>query len=342
MTETGYGLLQSAFPEGSIAIRAPFDLPSAVTDVIHHYSPKALILIETELWPNMLAIAAKHRVPVLVVNGRLSDKAFPKYRRTRWFWRETLSSVERFYMRSRIDAERMIVLGVDQSRVENAGSFKSVSHTPMSARTREVIESVVHPERAVWIAGSTRPGEEEILISAHRSMLSRHPRLQLWIAPRHPERFDQVAELIRKSELTCTRWSEIASGSSAGNEVLLIDQMGVLPELYECARIAFVGGSLKPFGGHNPMEPAIAGIPVVFGPHMDTQRESAEWLLCEGLASTVHNEKDIVDAVENVLSFEDSIAERARRAGIVRSQTTGVVDRVADDILRRISVYHSS
>lgn len=342
MTETGYGLLRSAFPEGAIAIRAPFDLPSAVTDVIARYSPKALVLIETELWPTMLAVAARLHVPVFVVNGRLSDKAFPKYRRTRWFWRETLSSVERFYMRSQIDADRMIALGVDASRVENAGSFKSASHTPMSARTREVIESAVHPERAVWIAGSTRPGEEEILISAHRSMLRRHRRLQMWIAPRHPERFDQVADLFRKSELTYTRWSAIAAGSSAGNEVILIDQMGVLPELYERARIAFVGGSLKPFGGHNPMEPAIAGIPVIFGPYMDTQRESAEWLIREKLALTVHDESGIVDAVESVLNQEESTEDRVRRAGIVRTQTTGVVERVADDILRRIGVYHSS
>lgn len=342
MTETGFEQLQGAYPEGTVAIRAPYDLASAVNQVLERFNPRALIVVETELWPNTLRAVTLRGIPIFIVNGRLSEKSYPKYRRTRWFWRSMLVGVNRFYMRSQIDADRIIGLGIDPSRVENSGSLKSTGDVEMSSDTYEMVGRILHPDRPIWIAGSTRPGEEEIIFAAHQTLQRRHPHLQLWIAPRHPERFDDVADIIMKMELPVARWSEVAAGSSPETDILLIDQMGILPELYGYARVAFVGGSLEPFGGHNPMEPAIHGVPVMFGPHMDTQRDSADWLTREHLATVVTNAEDIVTEVSRILDSPDSPGDRDRRVNVVKSQTLGAVERVADDIMRRLGVSRSS
>lgn len=336
MTETGYEHARTSFPSGTTSIRSPFDIESAVTAVLSRFRPKALVLIETELWPNMIGACAREGVRVFVVNGRLSDRAFPKYRMTRWYWRETLRSIGRFYMRSSLDAERMIALGVSPDLVEVAGSLKSAQAPIPSKTTEQVVAHITTGKNPVWIAGSTRPGEEELIVAAHRELAKRHPGLQLWIAPRHPDRFDAVKQLLEQSSLNVTRWSALASGGAFHGDTLLIDAMGVLPELYGYARIAFVGGSLKPFGGHNPLEPALSGTPVVFGPHMNTQRESADWLVAANLATEVHNASEIVSVVEDMLCQEVSVDERTRRAEFARARSKGVIEHVAEDILMRI------
>lgn len=336
MTETGYRLLRAAFPERTVTIRAPFDLRSSVLAVIDKYCPSSLVIVETELWPTLLRCCEERGIPVFIVNGRLSDKSFPKYRKTRWFWRTILRNVERFYMRSQTDADRMIELGVDPSRVESAGSLKSSVALQKSPETQEIVGRILHPDLPIWIAGSTRPGEEEIIFRAHRELQRHHPHLQLWIAPRHPERFDEVAEIIKRMELPVVRWSEVAAGASPSTGILLVDQMGILPELYEYASIAFVGGSLKPFGGHNPMEPANAGVPVVFGPHMETQRDHAEMLIREGLGALVEDETGLISEVDRVLGRVESEGDRARRIELLKPAVTSTVDRVADDLMRRV------
>lgn len=336
MTETGYEHSRTSFPSGTIAIRAPFDIESSVTAVLSHFRPRALVLIETELWPNMIGACAREGVRVFVVNGRLSDRAFPKYRLTRWYWRKILESVERFYMRSAIDAERVVALGATADRVEIAGSLKSAQAPVPSTATAQIVARITAATDPVWIAGSTRPGEEEMIFAAQTELLKRHPGLQLWIAPRHPDRFDDVQRLLDQSGLTSTRWSALTSGGPFRGDTLLVDAMGILPELYGYARVAFVGGSLKPLGGHNPLEPALSGTPVIFGPHMDTQRESADWLVAANLASEVHNASEIVSAVEDALRREISVDERTRRAALARAQSKGVIEHVADDVLRRI------
>jgi len=338
MTETGYGLLKTAYPEGSVAARTPFDLTRAVSAFLDQYNPSALVLVETEWWPNMLIVAARRNVPVFVVNGRISDKAFPWYRRTAWFWRSVLSGVCYFHMRSAIDAERVLALGVDSSRVGVSGSLKTASVPPASEATRALVASIRTVESSVWVAGSTRPGEEEILLDAHRTLMNEFPNLQLWLAPRHPDRFESVGSVVTQRGFTLARWSRLKPHApSAKPNVVLIDQMGILPELYGFADIAFVGGSLRPFGGHNPLEPALAGTPVIFGQHMESQRESAEWLLNEGCGSVVTDATTLADAVARELRNDMREADRERRVAAMKAHAKGTVDRVADDLLARIA-----
>ena len=337
MTETGFNLLRTAYPPGSVAARAPFDLTHAVSAFLDHYNPIALILVETEWWPNMLAIAWRRSVPVFVVNGRISDKSFPWYRRTASFWRSVLSGVCYFHMRSGVDAQRILALGIHSSRVGVSGSLKTASASQVSETTRLLVASVRVTDMPVWVAGSTRPGEEEILLAAHRALMNEFPDVQLWLAPRHPDRFESVSSLVVKRGFTLAQWTQLNQHApSARPNVVLIDQMGILPELYGFADIAFVGGSLLPFGGHNPLEPALSGTPVIFGQHMDSQRESADWLLNEGSAGVVTDAVTLAAAVARELHDGMRGKDRERRVAAMKVLAKGTVNRVADDILARI------
>lgn len=335
MTETGYNLMREIYPTGSVCTRAPFDMASPLTEFLNRYAPSALILVETEWWPNMLTYPQKHGIPAFVVNGRISDKAFPRYRWTSWFWRPVLSRVNRFYMRSQIDADRLLALGVDSTRVTVSGSLKVATAPAVSQSTRELVESLTRESAPIWIAGSTRPGEEEIILDAHRELLGEFPELQLWLTPRHPERFDTVVALLKREGLPFVRLS--ALDSAASPSVVLIDRMGILPELYGYAKVAFVGGSLRPFGGHNPLEPAICGTPVLFGPSMESQQESAQWLLNAGYARRVSDADSLAEAVSRNLHRPTSVTDREAMIAALKTHSTEVVANVVADIISRVT-----
>lgn len=334
MTETGFRLVSDIYPAGTIAIRAPFDLPAAVDTVLDRYHPRSLILVETELWPNMIRRCAKRGIPVFVINGRLSDKAFPWYRRTRFYWRTVLNDVCGFFMRSAEDAERLRSLGVDDGRIHVSGSLKAAAVPVTSAKTAALIRRIHHDGQLVWIAGSTRPGEEEIILTVHQRLRDQFPALQLWIAPRHPERFAEVADLCARAQLPTVRWIELAAADTASSlAILLVDQMGILPELYALADAAFVGGSLVPLGGHNPLEPALVGTPVLVGPHTDSQRESVDQLLADDLALVVANVDELVRSLTPLLSAPITADQRAERAARAKGAGGRIVETIADEIL---------
>lgn len=334
MTETGFRLVSDIYPAGTIAIRAPFDLPAAVDTVLDRYHPRSLVLVETELWPNMIRRCAQRGIPVFVINGRLSDKAFPWYRRTRFYWRAILNDVCGFFMRSAEDAGRLRSLGVDDSRIHVAGSLKAAVVPVTSAKSMALIERIRQVDQPVWIAGSTRPGEEEIILAAHQRLRGQFPALQLWIAPRHPERFDEVASLCARAQLPTVRWTELSAVDTASSlAILLVDQMGILPELYALADASFVGGSLVPLGGHNPLEPALVGTPVLVGPHTDNQRESVEQLLADGLAQVVTDVDGLVGSLTSLLSVPVTAGQRAERAARAKGAGGRIVETIADEIL---------
>ncbi len=238
-------------------------------------------------------------------------------------------------MRSEVDAQRIIAIGADPGRVQVAGSLKSAVIPRASDATLTRLAALGYKGQRAWIAGSTRPGEEELILQAHRLLRHSDPELRLWIAPRHPERFEEVAGLLSQSGFTMSRWSSNISGVVQASDILLIDAMGVLAELYEVACAAFVGGSLKPFGGHNPLEPALVGTPVVVGPFMDTQRESVTWLRSVGLITEV-SDADALAATVKTLIANDHEPGRALRASLARSHSTGAAERIAHEIVNHI------
>ena len=342
MTETGYELCGETMPGIAARFRIPFDLPGPIRRAFAHFNPRALVLVETEWWPNLLLESACARVPVYVINGRLSRSAYGRYRLGRIYWSSVLSAVDFFYMRSREDAGRVCNLGIDSARVRAVGTIKALS-VDQGALESEFSRGVAEANGGpIWIAGCTRPGEEAHILNAFGILRKEFPDLRLWLAPRHPGRFRTVAALISGSGYDFSKWSQAGAGSDLEipkEKVVLIDQLGVLANLYRYAAVAFVGGSLVPFGGHNPLEPALAGTPVTFGQYMEDQRDAADMLLVTGLAREVWGAESLAIAVGDYLRHPVSPAHR-------KTQVAGLLERmertraeVADDLCKRADQY---
>ncbi|WP_043531318.1 lipid IV(A) 3-deoxy-D-manno-octulosonic acid transferase [Litchfieldella xinjiangensis] len=244
------------------------DFPGAARRFVRRLRPQAAIIFETELWPNVLAACHSREVPVVVSNGRLSPRAFEGYRRVRPLMRDALSHVTWLAAKSDADAERFQALGMAVEHVTVVGSLKfdflpNDAEFERSERLRTLLG-----QRPAWVAGSTHPGEDEQVLAAHAVLLESQPDALLILVPRHPQRFDAVAALCREHGFTLARRSQ-EERPEAGTQVYLADTMGELLGFYGAAMVAFVGGSLAPIGGHNLLEPAAMGTPVITGKHLD-------------------------------------------------------------------------
>ncbi|WP_108446169.1 lipid IV(A) 3-deoxy-D-manno-octulosonic acid transferase [Halomonas denitrificans] len=255
----------------------PLDFPGAARRFVARLRPALALFFETELWPNLLAACDRAGVPVAVVNGRLSPRAFRGYRRLRPLMRDALGRVHWLAAKSDEDAERFHALGMPAERSAVVGSLKF--DLAVDDATREVSERLRARlgDRPVWVAGSTHPGEDEQLLAAHARLRAQRPEALLVLVPRHPRRFDDVAELCAREGLEVARRSR---GEWPGDDtaVYLGDTMGELLALYGAADLAFVGGSLVPIGGHNLLEPAALGVPVLTGPALANFLDVAEAL----------------------------------------------------------------
>ncbi|HZP36866.1 MAG TPA: 3-deoxy-D-manno-octulosonic acid transferase [Methylomirabilota bacterium] len=253
----------------------PIDLPRAVGRALDAVRPRFFIAIETELWPNFLRALARRGVPALIANGRISDRSFRRYRRVRRLMRRVLADVTVFAMQSEEDARRIIALGAPPDRVVVTGNLKSdaaPAADPPEAVWRERLG--LAPTDRLFVAGSTHRGEEEPVLDAFLGARARCPGLALLLAPRHPERADEVEALVRARGLTAARRSRLPREHAPG-AVILLDTVGELASLYGLAEVVFVGGSLVPVGGHNLLEPAMRGKPVLYGPHTGNFRDGA-------------------------------------------------------------------
>ena len=265
----------------------PLDLPPAVTRALDAVRPRFFIGLETELWPNFLRALAGRGIPSMIANGRISDRSFRRYRLVRWPMARILSRVSVFGMQSQEDARRIIALGAPPERVVVTGNVKT-DLRPVEAEGRAIWERLLglDPAQELWIAGSTHRGEEALIIDVFERLTPRFPRLALLLAPRHPERVAEVEQLIRDRGLRSVRRTALPRAQAPG-AVIILDTVGELAELYRMAAIVFVGGSLVPSGGHNMLEPALRRKAVLFGPHTENFRESAEILRAAGGAVIV-------------------------------------------------------
>ncbi len=253
----------------------PLDLAFAVRPYLRALRPSLIVLAETEFWPNFLRLAQSQGARIAVVNARISDRSYPRYRRLRFAWRRLLVKVDTFLAQSTRDAQRLIDIGAPESRVKVSGNLKFdasiAKDLPLVPMLRRAFEAGGCD--AVMVCGSTVAGEEQMLIETFRTILRSRPGAVMVLAPRHPERFDEVAELLASSGLSCARRSQFRADRPLAGTVLLLDTIGELASVYALATIAFVGGSLVPRGGHNILEPAQHGVPVVVGPHTENFRE---------------------------------------------------------------------
>ena len=245
----------------------PFDTNWILERAFRRVRPKILIVMETELWPNIFRLSYKRNVPVIILNGRISAKSSRGYKKISFFMKKVFSYVTVFSMQSSLDAERLKAIGADGKKVQVSGNFKFDMEV---SGERAALTAVKGP---VIVAGSTHRGEEELVLSAFLENLGKFPGLKLILAPRHPERFREVADLLRGKKIPFVMRSEMGDGDGAGGpfngKVLLLDSVGELFSVYAIADIALIGKSFLGIGGQNPLEPAYWGKPILCGPHME-------------------------------------------------------------------------
>ncbi|HEY5719372.1 MAG TPA: lipid IV(A) 3-deoxy-D-manno-octulosonic acid transferase [Gammaproteobacteria bacterium] len=308
MTPTGSARVREQFGDRVGHCYVPYDLPGAVRRFLIALRPRAVIVMETEIWPNLLHQCARRRVPLVLANARLSARSFRGYRRIGRLIRAALGGVSAVAAQAQADAERLVALGAPAARVSVTGSIKFDLEVPDAVPQAAVALRTRCGSRPVWIAGSTHEGEEVRVLEAHARLRQRHPDALLVLVPRHPERFRAVAELAAQRGFRVARRS--GGESPAEADVYLGDTMGELLLLYAAADVAFVGGSLVPTGGHNLLEPAALGRPVLTGPHLHNFTLIAELLLEAGAAWQVADAAELADKVALLLD------DAGRRAGM--------------------------
>lgn len=318
VTETGREAAEQRLAGVAEHRYAPLDFPWVVSGMVERLRPVLYVFVETELWPNLLWTLQARGIPAVLVNGRLSSRSFSRQDLPvlRSFYRSVLQSLALCLMQSKRDAERIVALGADSGRVHVTGNIKFDQPLPELHADPSFRKSLgIGEHEQLFLAGSTHPGEEEQLVAAYQQLLEAHPAIVLMLAPRHIERADQVEAMVREAGLVPQRKSRL-QGVGAGPRVIILDTRGELARAYQEAAAAFVGGTLIPVGGHNLLEPAVWGTPLMFGPYTDHCAEVATLLLQAGGASRVQATEEIVRQTEEWLSHRttrDAVGQAARR-----------------------------
>lgn len=314
MTPTGSERVKSLFGDSVFHVYLPYDLPGAMTRFIKRIDPALLLIMETELWPNLLHKCRKAGCRTMLVNARLSEKSARGYRRLGPLTRTMLGDLDIIAAQAAPDAERFLALGARPAQVEVTGSLKFDMKTPeLSGRVSPVFYQVAQLGRPVLVAASTREGEEEKVLAAFRVCLARVPDLLLVLVPRHPERFNSVARLCEDQGFTVLRRSS-DSGADTDTQVFLGDSMGEMWNYYFLGSVAFVGGSLVDMGCHNVLEPAALGLPVLVGPSRFNFETICNLLQEAGALITVADEQDLAQQLLQLLG-NDSWRKAMGKAG---------------------------
>jgi 3-deoxy-D-manno-octulosonic-acid transferase len=298
----------------------PFDWTFSVRRTLDRVQPRLFVMIETEIWPNLLRECRRRRIATVLVNGRISYRSFPRYRLIRPFFRRVLADVDRFCVQGDEAARRLISLGADPARITITGSLKfdalEVIPTPGRGRERVLRFFRMAANRPVLVAGSTLKGEEEAVVRAFNRLRTGGSSALLVIAARHPERFGEVERLCRQEGLSTVRRTELPIDAEPRADAVILDTIGELAEVYQIATVVFVGGSLVRAGGHNILEPAVFGKPIVFGPHMENFAEIADAFLANDAALQVRSDRELEAAV---LSLMGDPVRRARLGAAARA-----------------------
>jgi 3-deoxy-D-manno-octulosonic-acid transferase len=310
----------------------PFDYPFIVRRFIGRIRARVFIALETELWPNFLQELRRQGIPALMVSGRISPRSFRNYRALRFLFKNVLEHIACFCMQSSADAERIIALGADSSRVLVTGNIKFDQPMPdvSSAGQDELYQALnLKQGQKLFIAGSTHRGEEEIVLEVFQKLQKGLPDLVLLIAPRHPERFNEVEALIRARGMRfCRKTAMIPSAA----DVILLDTIGELAKLYSIGTVIFIGGSLVPIGGHNVLEPAVYKKPVLFGPHMDNFSAIAKTLIEHHGAIQVHDGTELGIQAARLFNDAQLLEEMGANAFQTVAENAGALKKSLDSI----------
>jgi 3-deoxy-D-manno-octulosonic-acid transferase len=295
MTPTGMERVRTVLGAAVIHRYAPYDLPGAARRFLRRVDPQLAVIVETEIWPNLIHACAEGAIPVVLANVRLSERSAAGYRRVRPLLRRTLGEVNAIAAQSEDDARRLIDIGAPPAIVTVTGNTKfDVAIGPSVVEAGQVLRRTWGVDRSVWIAASTHEGEEEIVLEAFDAVRAQVPDCLLVLVPRHPERFTRAAGLARRRGHAVGLRSERGGGRA---DVFVGDTMGELPVFYAASDVAFVGGSLVDVGGHNMLEPAALGLPVILGPHLRNFAEIGQSLCDAEAASIVHDAVELAGCV---------------------------------------------
>lgn len=334
-TATGKRHAEGAAVRPDFICYHPFDLRRVTSSYLRYFRPRGVILIETELWPVLLEAALEQAVAVAQVSGRISEKSVHRYRALKPIFVPLLQECKAFWMQSAQDAERIVELGARAERVEVVGSIKEDYQPPEASLMHEVDERVgAWRGKRLCVCGSTRPGEEAVLIEAFQTLRCQYADLRLVLVPRHLDRLGEVNDVVARSGLRCQWWTK--GILQADDEILIVDTMGKLNALYHRATTAFVGGTLAPIGGHNLLEPALAGVPVFYGPHYFQQQRGHELLQDQRMGTVVASAAELAGAVQALLASDAPGAEYGRRAEALRAASAHVLDDYVSRILNLI------
>jgi 3-deoxy-D-manno-octulosonic-acid transferase len=344
-TRTGQALARERFGSNRV-FYCPLDLPWAVWAYLNALKPRMLVLAETEFWPNLLSGCFRRGISVAVVNARISDRSWPRYWRLRWLWEPFLSRLSAVLAQSETDAERLRAIGCSPDRLSVAGNLKFDVRAAWEADATIQLKLRRAGLRFV-VAGSTLEGEEAALLEAWPRVLEADPQLVLVLAPRHPERFSAVAALLENSGLPWVKRSDWRSQKveeltpiKAG-AIVLLDTIGELSSVYSLASIAFVGGSLIPAGGHNPLEPAQFGVPIVMGPHYANFRAIVDDLRAHA-GILIAAREELPSTLMMLLEDRGSAEAMGSRAKQVFDQQAGATGRCVEALRKLLSDQYGS
>ncbi len=336
ITKAGNDLAKKIFCKDAIIIYFPLDFSFIVKRAVKIIQPKLYIMIETEIWPNLLMELSSILVPSILINGRISDRSIGRYRLAKPFLKNILDKINIFCMQDAIDAERMIELGAPADRVQVTGNMKfDTEIAPDIKGPAAVRESLgLREDDKLLVAGSTHSGEEEIIIEAFKELSSEFPKLKLLIAPRHINRVEDVETVIKKFDLEYARVSRLNEPRYPipDTRILLLDTIGHLNEAYSVATLVFIGGSLIRHGGHNPIEPAVLEGAILFGPHMFNFKYIAKVFLNNNAAIEVSDKKDFIEKCKELLKDEDKRSMLGRNAKRVVSENRGASEKNVEAI----------
>ena len=328
-TRTGRSVLEKIREERDTLFYFPLDFSGVVRRTIARVKPDYFATMEAELWPNLILALKKANVPILLLNGRISDKSYRRYRWVRWLIRPLLRKMNLFCMQYAEDGGRIWRLGAPLEKVHVVGNMKfdiTLSKEEITSdRLREKLG--LSREEKLWVAGSTHPGEERSLLEVYAALSRDYPFLRLLIAPRHPERTNEVAKLIQASHREAQLFSETDPPRGDIPSIFVLDTVGQLRSLYQIADFVFVGGSLVRKGGQNLLEPAFFAKPILFGPFMDNFRDIAALFLEKEAAIQVKNQEELMYAARSLLKDEGQKRSLGERAKKVILENQGVVSR---------------
>jgi 3-deoxy-D-manno-octulosonic-acid transferase len=339
MTSTGNEIAKTSLLEVDQVLFVPIDHPLFIRRAIEKIQPCLLLIAETEFWPNLLRFCGKKGIPIVLFNGRISPKSFRRYLFFKFFFKECLKYISLFLMQTEEDRTRIVEIGGPSQKARAVGNLKFDQTFP--SFTQEVITEMaktlgLHGEEKILIAGSTHSGEEEILVTLYKELKKSDPHLVLILAPRHLERLEEVERVLKKESLSWLRKTTLSLGAGRSDQeqpdVILLDTMGELMGIYSLGTLVFVGGSLVPIGGHNPLEPLFFKKCVLFGPYMFNFFEISSRLVETGGAIQVSGKEELSSQLKRLLFDEGACNEVGERGYQFLQKHQGATERMVEEI----------